>query len=279
MRWLFLLLVACHEVPASHEAVRASLMAAEGLAAGAGEGLWQWMAEDAAYLHPRAPLVFGRDAAREAMRGVPVARIHRLAGDVSSDGQLGYTFGWFEQDVRPPDARFGRYLATWRRAGIGWQVVGWVRIVAKRPLGEPPPDARIVRGAHGVARPGEAAALAAQAMAADAAFSALSVAQGFSVAFPATAAEDAAVVGPVEVQWNRAGVAKAWEGWTPDTSLAWAPRLGRAAASGDLAFTVGEAVFRKGEERSFSKYLTVWVREADGSWRFLLDGGNARPAG
>jgi hypothetical protein len=31
------------------------------------------------------------------------------------------------------------------------------------------------------------------------------------------------------------------------------------------------------EQKSYSKYLTVWVRTAAG-WRFLMDGGNGRPA-
>jgi hypothetical protein len=44
---------------------------------------------------------------------------------------------------------------------------------------------------------------------------------------------------------------------------------------------VGEAtirVIRGGNPGTFySKYLTVWRRMPDGSIRFLVDGGNARP--
>jgi ketosteroid isomerase-like protein len=28
----------------------------------------------------------------------------------------------------------------------------------------------------------------------------------------------------------------------------------------------------------YSKYLTVWKKQRDGSWRFVADGGSARPA-
>jgi hypothetical protein len=50
-----------------------------------------------------------------------------------------------------------------------------------------------------------------------------------------------------------------------------------AAPSGDLGWTVGEAVITaKDGERSYSKYLTVWTNRG-GVIRFLLDGGNGRP--
>jgi hypothetical protein len=29
---------------------------------------------------------------------------------------------------------------------------------------------------------------------------------------------------------------------------------------------------------TYSKYLTIWIRDASGAWRWLLDGGNSRPA-
>lgn len=48
------------------------------------------------------------------------------------------------------------------------------------------------------------------------------------------------------------------------------------------AFTVGDASYSMTSgvsiDRSYTKYLTVWVHQADNGWRFLLDGGNARPA-
>ena len=58
----------------------------------------------------------------------------------------------------------------------------------------------------------------------------------------------------------------------------WAPRVADAAPSGDLAFTSGDAIIHIGKDTSYSNYLTVWKRLADGKWRFVADGGNSAPA-
>jgi hypothetical protein len=59
----------------------------------------------------------------------------------------------------------------------------------------------------------------------------------------------------------------------------WHPVAAGTARSGDLGWTVGEAVIapRSGQPE-YSKYLTVWVRQPEKPVKFLLDGGNARPA-
>jgi ketosteroid isomerase-like protein len=64
----------------------------------------------------------------------------------------------------------------------------------------------------------------------------------------------------------------------------WHPVAGEVARSGDLGFTVGNAVFTGrsldgSPQVRYSKYLTVWKRQRDGSWRYVVDGGNARPNG
>ena len=49
----------------------------------------------------------------------------------------------------------------------------------------------------------------------------------------------------------------------------------------DLGWSIGHGTYSfndgQTEQLSYSKYLTVWVRTAAG-WRFLMDGGNGRPA-
>lgn len=61
-----------------------------------------------------------------------------------------------------------------------------------------------------------------------------------------------------------------------DAVLEWTPVATYIADSGDLGCTVGEASVRG--RGSYSKYLTIWKRQPDGRWKFVADGGNARPA-
>jgi ketosteroid isomerase-like protein len=65
-------------------------------------------------------------------------------------------------------------------------------------------------------------------------------------------------------------------------TLNWRPIYADAAESGDLGFTIGESVFTgRGINgtvvQRFGKYLTIWRKQPDGDWRFVVDGGNASP--
>jgi ketosteroid isomerase-like protein/ubiquinone/menaquinone biosynthesis C-methylase UbiE len=65
----------------------------------------------------------------------------------------------------------------------------------------------------------------------------------------------------------------------PGFSLTWDPQGADIAASGDLGFTYGSSLWtRKSEEgvetKHEGRYLTVWRRQADGTWRVAGDLGN-----
>lgn len=68
----------------------------------------------------------------------------------------------------------------------------------------------------------------------------------------------------------------------PDASLTWAPTYGEMFASGDLGFTTGKWV-RKGKDKQgvervrTGRYLSVWKKQADGSWKVVWDGGAPDP--
>jgi ketosteroid isomerase-like protein len=59
----------------------------------------------------------------------------------------------------------------------------------------------------------------------------------------------------------------------PPVSIEWWPVYAGIAASGDLGFTTGPYVIGEGERRVHGWYFTVWKRQADGSWRWVLDHG------
>lgn len=71
--------------------------------------------------------------------------------------------------------------------------------------------------------------------------------------------------------------------WPEGTSLTWTPVKADMAASGDLGYTYGNYVFKsKNKEGNivthYGKYMSVWKKQKDGSWKVVVDMGNSSPA-
>lgn len=237
--------------------------------AGVLNGFLPALTDGAAYLHPGAPLLRGSDKIREFFNSAD--SLEHLTwspafADVSADGRLGYTYGW----TRSAGTR-GKYLACWQKDRGGWRIVAYARTRAvavtdsvSAPRSVPPSP--IVRGR---ADPGEL-------MRADSMFAALSVGQGVKTAFLAYAADDAiAFGGGAQISEGREAIGASFDGFPSAAVLEWWPVAAAIAASGDLGCTVGEA--KIASLNHYSKYLTIWRRQRDGSWRFVADGGNVRP--
>lgn len=65
--------------------------------------------------------------------------------------------------------------------------------------------------------------------------------------------------------------------------LTWTPEGGDVSASSDLGYTYGTFEFQSkdkdGKPRvEHGKYTSIWKRQKDGSWKVVLDMGNASPA-
>ena len=113
-------------------------------------------------------------------------------------------------------------------------------------------------------------------MDADRAFAARAASAGPGAAFTEFIAVDGLTLGSAAMACGREPIRAAFAGSSPG-DLLWAPRLGYIAGSGDLGFTVGVADLRTESGPAKSKYLTIWRRQRDGTWRFVADGGNAAP--
>lgn len=227
-------------------------------------------ADDAIYLHPGARLVRGRDAIRllldSASEAEPATWTPEYA-DVSDDGTLGYTYGWTELG----DQR-GKYLACWRKRGNGpWRINAYAR--TKVATDTTRRSAVALVAAPAVRGRADARELSS----ADSAFAAMSVARGAQAAFLGFAADEAVLLGPpgAPMTHGRDAIGTAFAGFPADAVLEWAPVWADVAGSGDLGCTVGEATISA--RNSYSKYLTVWKRQPGGAWKFVADGGNARP--
>lgn len=59
-------------------------------------------------------------------------------------------------------------------------------------------------------------------------------------------------------------------------TLKWEPKNGVVAASGDLGYTYGIYVLRPGTKDTllYGTYVSVWKKQSDGNWKFVLDSGN-----
>ena len=73
--------------------------------------------------------------------------------------------------------------------------------------------------------------------------------------------------------------------WSPkDYQLLWTPTDGLMSAAGDMGYTWGhyEGHSRDADGNSkvlTGRYLTIWKKEPDGSWKVILDSSNDEPAG
>ncbi|MGZ4059510.1 MAG: YybH family protein, partial [Bacteroidia bacterium] len=118
-------------------------------------------------------------------------------------------------------------------------------------------------------------------------FSAMCMDKGMSTAFMAYAADDVIKMRPQEYPiMNKQDLKKMFDEHKSDGNLKfkWEPVKGDISASGDLGYTFGNwQIYIKGGPTSkdttiYGNYISIWKKQADGSWKYVLDGGNVTPA-
>lgn len=246
-------------------------------------GLTGMAAPELVLVYPGAPVLAGLEpvksalAAQKALATITV-RWMPLSVELSNDGTFGLTYGVtaISAEASSPagQLRMGKYLSAWRRVGSEW------KLIAHAQVGLLP--ASSFEAPEGFSKPpfpkmpgGNAADFAN----ADLEFAALAGKEGAPKAFSTWVAADGVIFsgsgelirGPEPVRAQMAdGPQAAWKWW---------PVAAGSSSSGDLGFTVGEAMITpQGSPATYSKYLTIWRRGKDGKIRFIADGGNARPA-
>jgi len=283
---------------AQRPAVGSLLAADSALAVHASTGIAALIANatpDAVLLHASAPVVRGRDA-MAAMLDSLAARTHdRLAwtalrADVSADGTRGYTYGRgtrttqvsehdIPHDISHDTTRGIRYAAWWRRDAGAWRVAALL-LIDERAGADTSARWSCTSVTPAVTRSvaHTTSDAAREVIAADSTFAARSLVAGPAVAFAEYVADDGVSLGGASIPaCGKRAVGAQFAGAAPG-DLAWSPIIGDAAPSGDLGYTVGTATIRGEHGVRYSKYLTIWKRQPDGTWRFVADGGNAAPA-
>jgi ketosteroid isomerase-like protein len=115
------------------------------------------------------------------------------------------------------------------------------------------------------ASPPSAEQAAAPVVAAERAFARHVLDKGFKSGFLAFSAEDSIMFQPGPVN-PRPSFERLPDEVPPGPALQWWPHWAGMARSGDLGFTTGGAT-------SPVRFFTVWRRQADGSWKWIYDGG------
>ena len=250
-----------------------------------------WLDSSVVYLRSGAPILYGRAAALQVLSDGAAERSsyqwRPLGGAVSRDGRGGYTYGVATTAVPnaegAPTVRLERYIAFWRRgADQVWRVVAYADVggpppgpSVQIPPAEMPPLLALPRGRRADA--------VRQVREADSAFAIAADLQGTGIAFASFVAPQGVVFSGSEIIIGTDAVRALYdEQQRAGGTLNWRPVYANAVESGDLGWTVGEYVFTgRGANGSvvqrFGKYLTIWKKQPDGEWRFVVDGGNQSP--
>ncbi len=119
----------------------------------------------------------------------------------------------------------------------------------------------------------------AELLAQDAAFAAAAQENGVPAAFQAFARDDAMLFFPGREPFEGpAGIDARFADWGPDSRLLWAPRAARVSARGDMGWTWGDGLFVSPEGEEFtSVYVSIWQRDLDGVWKWVVDIGVRGP--
>ena len=250
------------------------------------DGMLALFDPDVVFLRAGVPATYGREAARalfaaESRPSRSALVWQPLGGGVSYDLRSAYSFGIAARGA-PAGTRLERYIAFWQRGRAQpWRIVAYAEVNGM-------PGVEVSLTADQLSPPARqlsrvAAEATARIRAVDSLFSDLADRMGTAYAFSNTVAPYGAVFGGSRLVVGPEAVNEFYGTQNGGTALTWRPVFGSVAASGDLGFTVGEYI-ETGRGPSgaavqrFGKYLTVWQRQSDGTWKFVVDGGNATPA-
>lgn len=284
-------LTAVHQ-DAERAALREADLAHSAAAQTGTAGFLSALTDDALFLLPRSPLAEGKAAAAALLAAppFPFAPGMKMSWtpalvDVSVDGQVGYTFGnlLVADAAVAPDTLIAQYIAFWRRQPDGsWKVEAWSFSGAGALPAEVPPFPSFghpLDNGQGNFGPVDQALVEQELLGVDTEFAAASVDLGAAEAFRMFADPHAIVLGGGDPDFivGRKAIFESRSGGPPENVLNWTPRFAGVGPVGDLGYTVGSFVFTTPAGTGFGKYLTIWQKSPNGTWKFVQDGGSSTP--
>lgn len=241
------------------------------------------------YLRAGVPVIHGRDSlqvlARQLGADFWATSRQPLHGGVSRDRRSGYTYGIAARpDAGRAKVRFERYVAFWRRRpGEPWRIDAYAEVggpAASWSVGTT--AERGARSASVASTPRVVSRAIAEVRAADSLFSDIADRMGTALAFASMIDPYGAVFGGIQLVVGPRAVEEFYAEQAGQSSISWHPTFAEVAGSLDLGYTIGEySNTSRGASgaavQRFGKYLTVWRRQPDGRWKFVIDGGNGSP--
>lgn len=118
-------------------------------------------------------------------------------------------------------------------------------------------------------------------------FSKMCLEKGMPEAFLLYAADDVIKMQPNDFPvMGKAELKNMFDSHAADGILkfGWEPVKSDISASGDLAYTFGNwKIFVEGDSLRndttiYGNYISIWKKQNDGTWKYVLDGGNTTPA-
>jgi hypothetical protein len=227
---------------------------------------------DGVLLLPGAPLVIGTADALRDLTDAPSPLSSKVTWDpldleISSDSSIALMWGVASLPPEVEAPATGRFVCMWQYSNATWKIAA---LVLQGPAFAYR-GAEVATAAKTPPRPHSE-----RFFQADRDFARLAADSGASIAFQRWAAPEAMMFGPRGfIIRGPEAIGKAVDG---PATWSWAPVAGGGSPTGDLGWTVGEAVISPEEGGAIrTKYLTVWRTRPDGSIRFILDAGNPRP--
>lgn len=136
-----------------------------------------------------------------------------------------------------------------------------------------------------VSRGADLEALKAELVKTETEFCALAAKEGVPAAFRTYIAPDGFFLGVGPGARGIAVVNRQYASYKPGATLVWKPLVVDVAASGELGYTTGTYEQRTPGDNGAppvvvtGRYITIWKKQPDGSWKFAVDGGTAdKPA-
>jgi ketosteroid isomerase-like protein len=257
---------------------------------GLSDGFVAAFADDAVYLRGGLPILRGNRAIRavvaaESANAGLAVRWQPVRAEVSRDRASGYTYGYtVVGNAREESSlRVDRYIAFWRKGASGWRIAGYAETYGAPPAPFPVPAAAMDGMLADVAMSATRAPVD-PLRAADVAFARDAERLGAGEAFGRYAAPDAQMFSAAgEFITGPQAISASFGPAVANSSFTWQPVYGEISGAGDLGFTVGNAVVTLERQDGaavvrYSKYLTIWKRQQDGVWKYVVDGGNSRPS-